>query len=156
MITMLSPNPHMQMLSFTPRLVEGPTSAPRVVFLDPAPYSRESVEGRISETLDQYGEAVFAINRYGLLQANQRLGISRQFWELQAYGAPHVIHGLGRPVHTVFAATFPPPWDTAQVQSYAQSSSSPTIRAGIRAHQWLAELGSSASNRLLWSDYASC
>lgn len=140
---------------FTPRLVEGPLNAPRVVFLDPASIPAENVEDRIARALIRHGEAVFAINRYAIAEGCRRLGRERSILELPESGSPEAIRNIGRPVHAVFVATFPSAWNTGQVRSYALSSCSPTIRLGMRAHQWLADLGASASNRLLWSYDAS-
>jgi hypothetical protein len=138
---------------FQPRLVDGPTNAPRAVFLDPLQEPVESpsqLHDRISQTLDLHGEAVFAINRYAICEGHRRLGKVTDPLALPEYGAPDVIRNTARPLHTVFAATFPSAWDTGQVRSYALSADSPTIQLGIQAHHWITNLGAPASNRLLW------
>lgn len=145
----------MPALIFTPRLIEGPASASHVVFLDPVADPTESVEDCIARTFDHHGEAVFAINRHAIYEGYRRLGREYPLLELPEYGAPAAIRYIGRPSHAVLAATFPPAWDTGQVRSYAPSSCSSTVRLGMQAHQWLTDLGASASNRLLWPRSAS-
>ena len=139
---------------FTPRLVEGTFRAPRVIFMDPVSKLTESFPDRFTRTFDQYGEATFAVNRYAILKGYRQRGRSCSLLELPEYGAPELVRQMGLTIHTVFAATFPPAWETGQVRSYALSSPSPTIGDGIRAHKWLTRLGPEASNRLLWSDRA--
>jgi hypothetical protein len=146
MATISSPVP-----PFTPRLVDGPLRAPRVAFLDPVIDEPENVFDRIARTLDQCGEAVFAINRHAIYAGHRQLGKESPILELPEFGAPDAIRYVRRLSHAVFAATLPPAWDTGQVRSYALSSSSPTVCYGIQAHQWLADIGASTSNRLLWS-----
>lgn len=139
---------------FTPRLVEGPLHAPWAMFLDPVAECNERLLDRVTRTLDQCGEAVFAINRYAILEGYRRQGRDCPLVELPEYGAPFEVRHNGLSIHTVFSATFPVAWETGQVRSYALSSPSPTIGYGVRAHQWLTCLGPDASNRSLWSDKA--
>jgi hypothetical protein len=137
-------------LGFTPRLLEGSVRAPRVVFLDPQLASHRSVEECVAATLRQYGEVVFAVNRYGLYDADQRAGIRRSGLDLGGLAAPLVLHHFPRPVHAVFCRTFPPAWQTCQVRGYALSHERPTARLASMAFDWLDTLGASETNRLLW------
>lgn len=140
---------------FTARVIEGPSHAPRVVFLDPINDPAENTLDRVTSAIEQYGEVVFAIHRYGITEGYRRLGKFCLPVDLPEFGAPDIIRLFGKPIHSVFAATFPPLWETGQVRGYALSSSTPTMRYGMLAQQWLAEIGPSASNRLLWSACAS-
>jgi hypothetical protein len=124
------------------------------MFLDPVAQLTESLLDRVARTLDSCGEIAFAMNRYAILEGYRKTGGSIPPLELPEYGAPELVRQMGLTIHTVFAATFPPAWETGQVRSYALSSPSPTIDHGILAHQWLTCLGPDASNRLLWSDRA--
>ena len=142
-------------LQFTARAVEGPLHAPRVVFLDPVNTPPENKFDRVALTIDLYGEVVFAIDRYAISDAYRRLGKFYSPVDFPEFGAPDVIRRFGDALHAVFAVTFPPPWKTGQVRSYALSSATPTVRYGVLVQQWLAEIGPAASNRLLWSAEAS-
>lgn len=138
---------------FTPRLVEGSTSAPRVVFLDPVSACPESIEGRVAQTADERGEVVFVINRYAIWDGNRRLGRTNRNSELPQYGVPDVVRHMRHELHAVFVATLPPAWLAGQVRSFAMSSIFPTISWAAAAHQWLTDLGPTASNRILWTDH---